>query len=373
MVAASDPFSRSLSHGGTNVRELFRAQGLPVLQNRVYPTAEAALSSPTGDIVLVQDRDTGLVFNQAFDPALLVYDRDYQNEQAVSPVFQAHLEQVVGIVDRHLSGRSLIEVGCGKGYFLDRLRRAGYDATGIDPAYEGDSPYVVQAPFERGLGLSADGIILRHVLEHMQDPVSFLQTIADANDGKGLIYIEVPCFDWICAHRAWFDVFFEHVNYFRRTDFRRMFGRVVDSGLLFGGQYLYVVADLATLRRPTCERSDVIAFLDDFTSGIARTRELVLAAGDRPTAVWGASSKGVIFSNYMRRNGADLVTAIDLNPAKQGRHVAVTGLPIISPAQAMDALPPDSLVFVMNSNYHDEIVAQSRHRFQYARVDHYDV
>jgi len=38
-----------------------------------------------------------------------------------------------------------------------------------------------------------------------------------------LIYIEVPCFDWICLHRSWFDVFYQHFN-FRLADFDRVFG-----------------------------------------------------------------------------------------------------------------------------------------------------
>jgi len=356
-----------------SARELFRVEGLPVLQNRVYASVEAALASPVGDVALTQDEHTGLVFNSAFDSRLLTYDEEYQNEQALSPRFRQHLAEVLGIVARHLAGKSLIEVGCGKGYFLERLRDAGYAATGIDPAYEGDSPHVVRAPFEAGLGLSADGIVLRHVLEHMEDPVAFLHTVAAANNGRGLIYIEVPCFDWICSHRAWFDIFYEHVNYFRLNDFTRMFSEVVDSGHVFGGQYLYVVADLASLRRPKAATQETrVAFPADFTAGIVASRRIAEAAGGKRLAIWGASSKGVIFSNHMRRAGIALDLAIDLNPAKQQRYIASTGLKIVSPQEALRVLPPGSIVFVMNSNYFDEIVAQSGKVFHYVKVDQHE-
>ena len=92
--------------------------------------------------------------------------------------------------------------------------------------------------------------MLRHTLEHMRQPVDFLADVLRANGGRGDIYLEVPCFDWIRSHRAWFDIFYEHVNYFRLDDFHRMFGTVRESGHLFGGQYLYAIADLATLRAP---------------------------------------------------------------------------------------------------------------------------
>ena len=190
-------------------RELFRAEGLPVLQNRAFASVTEAKAAPTGDVVLVQSKQTGLVFNAAFDPALLRYDGEYQNEQACSGVFREHLADVAAIVGRHFKGRRLIEVGCGKGYFLEYLAALGYRVTGIDPAYEGDNPRVIKAPFERGLGLSADAIVLRHVLEHVPDPLAFLSDIADANGGRGSILIEVPCLDWILAHRAWFDVFYD--------------------------------------------------------------------------------------------------------------------------------------------------------------------
>jgi hypothetical protein len=78
-------------------------------------------------------------------------------------------------------------------------------------------------------------------------PYDFLCQLRDANGGGGMIYIEVPCFDWILSERAWFDIFYEHLNYFCLTDFDRMFDRVIQKGRFFGDQYLYVVADLASL------------------------------------------------------------------------------------------------------------------------------
>lgn len=348
-------------------RELFPAQVLPVLQNRVYADPEQARASPTGTVRLVQDERTGLVHNAAFDPALMVYDEEYQNEQACSPTFMRHLEDVMDIVRRHFTGKRILEVGCGKGHFLDRMRRDGFAATGIDPAYEGDSDYVTKAPFEPGIGVSGDAIVLRHVLEHIPQPGDFLAAIAHANGNRGLIYIEVPCFQWIVDNRAWFDIYYEHVNYFRLQDFDRMFGTVVESGHLFGGQYIYCVADLATLQTPVASAADRIDLPPDFFDGMDRTRKMFESQrGSR--AIWGGSSKGVIFSNYLVRQGVSFDAVIDINPAKQGRFVAVTALPVISPEQAMQALEPGAMVVVMNPNYFDEITAQSNNRFSYIKV-----
>jgi SAM-dependent methyltransferase len=349
------------------VHELYQATGLPVLQNRTFPDADSARASASGDMRLVQDLRTGLVHNQTFDARLLSYDSDYQNEQALSAAFQRHLDQVEQRIARHFTGQRMIEVGCGKGYFLELLRARGHVVTGIDPAYEGDNPQVIKAPFTRELGLSGDAIILRHVLEHIEEPLAFLATIADANQG-GLIYIEVPCLDWILAHHAWFDLFYEHVNYFRLCDLLGMFSTVLEAGHLFAGQYLYIVADLASLRAPAFDGRPVrlpVGFDASLERGLVLSRE---RAG-QGMAIWGASSKGVIYGLSLLRAGGQVDQVIDINPAKQGRYLPLSGLCVSSPNQALEALPEGAHILVMNSNYLDEIRRDTGNRFVYHAVD----
>jgi SAM-dependent methyltransferase len=348
--------------------ELYRASELPVLQNRTFPDATSARASASADMLLVQNADTGLIYNQSFDPDKLCYDSDYQNEQAHSGHFKAHLDAVEQVIRKHLAGMSLIEVGCGKGYFLEQLRDHGFDIVGIDPAYEGESSYVVKAPFTREAGLSADAVILRHVLEHIPDPMAFLQSIAEANDG-GLIYIEVPCMEWILEHKAWFDVFYEHVNYFRIEDFHRLFGTVREAGHLFGGQYLYVVADLASLRSKPLPATESVRMPDDFMGSIKRAVSIIQASPGQPVGIWGAASKGVIYSLFLQRAGVDVDQVIDINPAKQGRYLPLSGLKVSSPEQAQQALPEGAHLFVMNSNYLEEIKRMTDGRYVYHAVD----
>jgi hypothetical protein len=118
--------------------ELYRASGLPVLQNRTFATAEQAKASGSADMCWCRTA-SGLIFNAAFDASQLSYDVDYQNEQAHSVQFQ-HLNDVEAILARHFKGRELIEVGCGKGYFLKCCKGLGYSITGIDPPTKAKTP-----------------------------------------------------------------------------------------------------------------------------------------------------------------------------------------------------------------------------------------
>jgi SAM-dependent methyltransferase len=358
MIRANRTARRGGRRDGMNeTRLLFSARDYPIFQNRMYDSAEAARTCRRGSIRLVEDLRTGLVRNAAFDPALMEYDAAYQNEQANSAMFARHLDRVADLVVTHMGHGPLIEVGCGKGGFLDLLRTRGVGITGFDPTYEGDDPTIRKTYFEPGLGLSADGLVLRHVLEHIEDPVAFLRQLARANGGGGLIYIEVPCFDWIARNRAWFDIFYEHVNYFRAGDFRRMFGRVLALEHSFNGQYLSVVADLSTLREPVRDPGDAPVLPADFAPRLSDAGPC--------DVVWGGASKGVILSLLRERAGRPVASVIDINPGKQGRYLAGTGLRVEAPGDVLDRLGPDARILVMNPNYMDEIRAMSGDRFTY--------
>lgn len=327
---------------------LYEAEDLPTFQNRVYDTREQAITCHRGSVRLIEDPRTGLIYNAAFNRADIVYDENYQNEQANSQHFRDHLNSVASIIEREIGRSSIVEVGAGKGFFLEMLAARGFEITGCDPTYEGENPAVLKEYFTADLCLRrGSGIVLRHVLEHIQDPASFLRAIRDANGGQGKIYIEVPCFDWILDHRAWFDVYYEHVNYFRLSDFQRMFGTLHFAGRTFGGQYLSIVGDLSTLQDPVRDPACAVAMPADFAPEVG--------CFEPGAIVWGGGSKGVIFSIMMGRAKRDIAGIVDINPLKQGKFLPVSGLMVERPEEALSRMPPNTTVYVMNGNYLAEI------------------
>ena len=358
----------------SNLKQLYTVENLPVLQNLVFKTSGLAKHCPKGNIRLVQDMNSGLIFNEMFDSKLVNYDAEYQNEQALSGTFRQHLAHVSNVVRKYFQDDTLIEVGCGKGFFLEYLEQLGFQINGIDPTYEGSNPNILKEYFSPETGLSADGIILRHVLEHVEDPYDFLRNIQESNGGSGKIYIEVPCFEWICSNRAWFDIFYEHVNYFRLQDFVQMFEKVIDLGHLFGGQYIYVVADLSSLRKPLREANDKFEFPSNFLSSVNYYSNLIGEVGQGEclsnSVVWGAASKGVIFTIFMQRAGVEIDYVVDINPAKHGKFLPITGLQVLSPEdKVIKSLSSFSKIMVMNNNYLSEIKVLTEGRFKYYPID----
>jgi hypothetical protein len=180
------------------------------------------------------------------------------------------------------------------------------------------------------------------------------------------MYIEVPCFDWICQRNAWFDIFYEHVNYFRLSDFKRIFGEVLESGRLFGGQYLYVIAELASLKAPAIDLADRVNWPTDFAESITKQKR----TEQNRTLIWGGASKGVIFALLKERAGCPVITVIDINPAKQGKYLPGTGIQVKSPDKGLAELQSGSTIYIMNSNYIEEIKKMSGNIFNYIGIDH---
>ena len=76
-------------------------------------------------------------------------------------------------------------------------------------------------------------------------------------------------------------------------------------------------------------------------------------------------SKGVIFALLGKSAGFD----VDINRAKQGKYLAMTGIQVQSPEDGLSQLPPNLTLFVMNSNYLDEIQRQANNIYKYVRID----
>ena len=82
-----------------NFRKLYEVEDLPVFQQFMYDNKESALNCPKANLMLIEDLSTGLIYNQLFNPELMNYDENYQNEQGLSPLFSNHLESVSKIID----------------------------------------------------------------------------------------------------------------------------------------------------------------------------------------------------------------------------------------------------------------------------------
>jgi SAM-dependent methyltransferase len=361
-------------------------EDVPVHCNLLWPTREAALNAPRGSIRLAICNACGMIYNLAFDPSRIQYTQVYENSLHFSPRFQAYAEELAGrlIEQYQLHGKTILEIGCGKGEFLALLCRGGENrGIGFDPSYSDrgedqeesqDLHFIRDYYSEDYATYGADLICCRQVLEHIQDPRDFLQrlrrTVGDRREA--VIFFEVPNVLYTLRDLGIWDIIYEHCSYFSAPSLTRIFQEVGFTVLhvysTFGGQFLCVEASqlIAASPSPMGPLEDVEellhlarAFAEHYWHkvGMWTTNLYQLQSRANRVVVWGAGSKGVTFLNSVR-NGHQVGYVIDINPRKRGMYVAGTGQQIVLP-EFLPEYQPDT-VLVMNSIYKDEIRALLR-------------
>jgi hypothetical protein len=333
--------------------EVFRQHRLPVFQNKVYATPVEAGAAEKGGVLLMKSKRSGFVFNHDFNPGIMNYDQNYHNEQSNSLVFKNHLTEVLELLKSFgIKNKKVVEVGSGKGIFFEMMMKEGIDCYGFDPAYEGDNPRITKDYFSNKYnGINAGVIIMRHTLEHIPNPFSFIHTLAAANNYQGHLFIEVPTFDWIKKKEAFWDIFYEHCNYFTEETLSVMF-KEAKTGDFFGGQYIFLWADLKQLQNEIPARIPakvgeglIFERKINFYSHFLKT--------SRPLLIWGAGAKGSTFLNLLDPDRNAVSCVVDINPAKQNRYIGGTGHKICSP-EVLDTFSSGNIL-VMNENYLAEI------------------
>jgi SAM-dependent methyltransferase len=340
-----------------NLSIIYTASDIPVFQNKVYKTVIEAENAMTGNVKLAMCQHCGFVFNTDFDHTMMNYDEQYQNEQAHSAYFQKYLGELINLLtEKKFHKKKIIEIGCGKGFFLEMLLESGFDVVGFDPAYGGEKSYVIKDYYsDKYAYLDADLIILRHTLEHIQEPLQFLTAIADSARPDAKIFIEVPSFEWILNQNAFWDIFHEHCNYFTVQSIANLFQNS-EQGLLFNDQYMYLIADLKDLRKQVTPSE--VQFPDLKASRLLELYKFYneFVRNHPGLMVWGAGAKGVTFANLTDPERKYISNLVDISPEKQGRYIARAGHFIISPVQLTGNKAGE--ILVMNDNYYHEIENQ---------------
>jgi SAM-dependent methyltransferase len=378
------------SCGSADLDVFHRAQGVPVNSCLSLQTRREALAFPRGDISLAFCRDCGFIFNAAFNESLLEYSERYDPTQAFSDTFNRwHLKLAEDLVDRYdLRGKRIIEIGCGKGEFLTMLCELGANVgVGFDPAVDpertrppkaGEAKFVQDFYSEKYADEKGDFVCCKMTLEHIAPTADFVGTVRRAvgDDPETVVFFQVPDVLRILEEQAFWDVYYEHCNYFSAGSLARLFRRAGFSvravGRDYDDQYLMIDCrpadgtDTTTSLAEEQDMGELRQLVGKFSSRLPgalrdwRERIRAFSSSGKRVVIWGAGSKGVAFLTTLGLGEEDVEFAVDINPHRHGQFMATTGQEIIGPDRLQQHRP--DVVVIMNPIYRQEIEADLRKR-----------
>lgn len=359
-------------------------EGIPTNSCLLVDSREAALGFPRGDLELVFCTACGFIYNARFVPENAEYSGRYEETQGFSGQFVDFAGALAErwVDDYQLKGKTVLEIGCGKGEFLSMMVDAGIArGIGIDPGV--DVSRIESAALERclwitdffdddlvrnlGSELGADAIVCRHTLEHIQKVGDFLDSIRRfiGERLETVVLFELPDTQRVLDEVAFWDVYYEHCSYFSRGSLGRLFEKhgfdILDIRLAYDDQYLLLEARPASSKPNAVGgavddigdlRTGVQHFRQGYSEIVERWRsrlDSIVSSGEK-AVIWGAGSKGVSFLSVVEDR---VVAAVDINPYKHGKFMAGTGHRIIAPSELTEIDP--RLVIAMNPVYLGEI------------------
>jgi len=293
------------------------------------------------------------LFNVGFDPNLISHDEAYCTSVVdINQVTQLPtLDFIREKVFPHLhAAAQVVDIGCGQGEFVERLRRWGIYATGYDPVLRRQTPYLHRRYWSPA-DAPADLYVMRCVLPHLPDPWSFLDEVARSSPGS-LVLVEFQRLEWILEEAIWYSISHDHVNLFAMADFWDRFA-VVEQGTFSNGEWGWVLIDPETIRTVTPRRCNMSTQIDDLMG--VRDSLLRKVDLDRSFAIWGAAGKGIVLAHTLTERGVGNISLIDADPSRWSLYVEPSGIRVLSPDAALERLDGETMVLVCNPNHLEAI------------------
>ncbi|CAN2171086.1 Methyltransferase domain containing protein [Candidatus Nanopelagicaceae bacterium] len=318
------------------------------------------------------------VYFSSFSSSWLVHAKEYASRMISE----------YGIMNDDL----VLEVASNDGYLLQYFKSSGIKVLGVEPAKS-----VADVALARGietiseffgkdlaLRLRAAGvlpklIVANNVLAHVPDIQDFVQGVSILLNGQGFATFEFPHLSNLIEHNQFDTVYHEHYSYLSIEALKPIFAShnldifYVENLNTHGGSLRLFVAphnsrDIRTKEIQDLESRELkwsprnstnaeeLRFNAQKTKMDFLSELLTLKKLGKNVAGYGAAAKGNTLLNYCGI-GSDLISYIvDRNPAKQGKFLPGSHIPVV-PESQLEINPPD-VVIIFPWNLKDEIKSQ---------------
>ncbi len=329
-----------------------------------------------------------------------LFTDDYAYFSSFSTSWLAHAKAYVQAMQARFAlgtsastGSLVAEVAANDGYLLQYVQQAGIACYGVEPtagtaaAARAKGIAIVERFFGvalatelAGQGRQVDLVAANNVLAHVPDINDFVAGFALLLKPQGVATFEFPHLMRMVAENQFDTAYHEHYSYLSLTAVQRVFDAngltVFDvEQLATHGGSLRVFAQRKDAglhaRQPAVDRllqaeADAGVLSAAYYRGFqARTDEvkdnflgflLEARRQGKSVAAYGAAAKGNTLMNYAGVRPDLLAFVVDRNPAKQGRFMPGSRIPIVDEAHLQRERP--DYVVLLPWNLKDELVQQ---------------
>ena len=286
----------------------------------------------------------------------------------------------------------VLEIASNDGYLLQYFKSSGIKVLGVEPAKS-----VADVALSKGIetisaffgtelalelrtkGISPKIIVANNVLAHVPDIHDFIHGISILLDGEGLATFEFPHLSNLMELNQFDTVYHEHYSYLSYESLKPIFAThgldifSIENLTTHGGSLrLFVAAHdsraIETHKIENLESREIIwsprnsKNAENLRSNAFNTKLEFLSAllnlkkQGLTVAGYGAAAKGNTLLNYCGINSDLISYIVDRNPAKQGKFLPGSHIPVLSES-IFETMPPN-VVIIFPWNLKDEIKLQ---------------
>ena len=337
-----------------------------------------------------------LVQTDDFADRAELFSPDYAYFSSYSSTWLQHAEQYVAVAAERFAlgaGSLVIEIAANDGYLLQYVRARGIPCLGIEPTAStasvarGRGLDVLEEFFGAALGRqlaaggrAADLIVANNVLAHVPDINDFAAGVAALLKPAGVATFEFPHLLRLVDDSQFDTIYHEHFSYLSLTATARIFEHAglsifdVEELPTHGGSLRVFAQRTGSGGNEPGERVARILEAEvrggltaperyaAFQAQADRVKHDLLSflidshRAGRTVAAYGAAAKGNTLMNYAGVRPDLIRFVVDRNPAKQGKYMPGSRVPIVDEAR-LRAEKPDVLL-ILPWNLKAEIAAQ---------------